>query len=404
MIGWAVSPGLTQYETAVTAMEARAAAIAAARERGEIPSPDAGTIARQGAPPPIFPTIRPTMSDAALAFESEDRWASGSVLGDRRAWLTRAKDWLRHRSKRIAAGAGVAAALAIIWVVTTPADKGWVSITSEPAGAYVKVDGVLSSITPFGGMLPSGPHQIDVQYGNALRTQTVNVAKGRETVLHIELRADATPSTGALEITTEPAAGAGVWVDGTPRGNAPVKVDQLAPGSHDVIVKTARDSVTRKIDVQAGVVSSLIVSLNTAASPASGWLTVASPVRTQIFSGATLLGTTDTPRIMLPAGHYDLSLVNTDLGYRAEHSVQIASGQTSTLSVDIPKGTLFVNVLPWAEVWLDGQKVGDTPIGNLSVAVGRHELVVKNPELGEQRRTIVVSADTPVRVGLDLRK
>jgi lipoyl(octanoyl) transferase len=34
-IGWAVSPGLTQYETAVTAMEARAAAIAAG-EAGEL--------------------------------------------------------------------------------------------------------------------------------------------------------------------------------------------------------------------------------------------------------------------------------------------------------------------------------------------------------------------------------
>jgi hypothetical protein len=71
---------------------------------------------------------------------------------------------------------------------------------------------------------------------------------------------------------------------------------------------------------------------------------------------------------------------------------------------EIPRGTLFVNVLPWAEVWLDGEKIGDTPIGNLSVPVGRHELLVRHPELGQQRRTITVNPGTPVRVGLDLRK
>ena len=295
------------------------------------------------------------------------------------------------------------AAAISVWFVTAPVPMGWISVTSDPTGAYVKVDGVLKSLTPFGSLLPLGEHTIQVEYGPASRTQTINISRGGETVVHLELKTPPANATGGLQISTEAAAGA-VWVDGTARGAAPVTIQNLAPGPHDVVVKTGRSSVARKVDVRPGTVSSLVISMNPVSGAGSGWLTVSSQAPADIFEGDTLIGTTDTPRIMLASGRHDLSLVSRDSGYQSEHTVQIAAGQTSNIRLEIPRGTLFVNVLPWAEVWLDGEKVGDTPIGNLSVPVGRHELLVRHPELGLQRRTITVNPGTPLRVGLDLRK
>jgi hypothetical protein len=117
-----------------------------------------------------------------------------------------------------------------------------------------------------------------------------------------------------------------------------------------------------------------------------------------------LLGTTDTPRILLPAGAHELELVNAGLSYRVSRSVTIAGGQTAAFSITPPPGSLSVNALPWAEVWIDGQRAGETPIGNYSVALGTHELLFRHPEFGEQRKTVTVGAQGPVRVGVDMKK
>ena len=38
------------------------------------------------------------------------------------------------------------------------------------------------------------------------------------------------------------------------------------------------------------------------------------------------------------------------------------------IKIEFPKGTIALNAVPWAEVWVDGEKVGETPIGNLSLS------------------------------------
>jgi PEGA domain len=63
-----------------------------------------------------------------------------------------------------------------------------------------------------------------------------------------------------------------------------------------------------------------------------------------------------------------------------------------------------LNAVPWAEVWVDGEKIGETPIGNLSLSLGPHEVVFRHPELGEQRHAALVTLKTPARLSVDLRK
>jgi|SRR5262245_44191400 len=134
-----------------------------------------------------------------------------------------------------------------------------------------------------------------------------------------------------------------------------------------------------------------------------GWVSMKTPVPMQVFEEGRLVGTTEVDRIMLPVGDHRLEIVSEALGYRSRQEVAIWSGQTSTLRLEMPTGKLAVNALPWAEVWIDGEPLGQTPIGNLTRTIGPHEIVFRHPDLGEKKTTVIVTLKEPARVGVDLR-
>jgi hypothetical protein len=76
----------------------------------------------------------------------------------------------------------------------------------------------------------------------------------------------------------------------------------------------------------------------------------------------------------------------------------------TAVKVEFPKGTIAINAVPWAEVWVDGEKIGETPIGNLSMTIGTHDVVFRHPDLGEQRHKATVTLTAPARLSVDLRK
>jgi serine/threonine-protein kinase len=70
----------------------------------------------------------------------------------------------------------------------------------------------------------------------------------------------------------------------------------------------------------------------------------------------------------------------------------------------MPNGTLNINAVPWAAVWIDGNSFGDTPLGNLSLPAGSHEIVFRHPQLGERREKAMVRADTATRVTVNFER
>jgi hypothetical protein len=106
-------------------------------------------------------------------------------------------------------------------------------------------------------------------------------------------------------------------------------------------------------------------------APVSGWMSVTAPADVQIFENKRLLGTSQSDRLMVSAGKHDIEIVNDLVGYRTTRTVQVAAGKVTPIKVEFPKGTIALNAVPWAEVWVDGEKIGETPIGNLSPARSR---------------------------------
>jgi hypothetical protein len=172
----------------------------------------------------------------------------------------------------------------------------------------------------------------------------------------------------------------------------PARVDPVVP-EHSAVAASASSPRATTADPERAA-SSLTVG---------GWVSMKTPVPMQVFEEGRLVGTTDIERIMLPVGTHRLEIVSEALGYRSRQEVAIRAGQTSTLRLDMPTGALAVNAQPWAEVWVDGDRVGETPIGNLTRTIGPHEIVFRHPELGEKKTTVVVTLKEPARVGVDLR-
>ena len=284
---------------------------------------------------------------------------------------------------------------------------GSLRVESEPAGADVSIDGATRGKTPLTVSLNPGAHQVVVQSGGKTQQVPVTIEAGTSLVHHIAWTTDASaaPSAaGSLRVVTEPASAARVTVDGIDRGTAPLTIVDLAPGDHDVVVRDRSGTRRRSVTVERGVMASLVFSAAAPAGVASGWLSVPTSTPLQIFEGGKLVGSTESDRIMLPVGDHTFEIVSQALGYRATQDVRIMAGQTATVTLRLPQAPMSVNAAPWAQVWIDGQPVGETPIGNVMQTIGPHQLVFRHPQLGERRVTATVTLNEPTRVAVDMRK
>jgi hypothetical protein len=209
------------------------------------------------------------------------------------------------------------------------------------------------------------------------------------------------PTEGRLLVRSDPA-GASVVVDGRRRGTTPLMLEDLPPGSHRVQVGTASASLEQSVTIEAGGTTTLVVPMSGPTS-AAGWISIGAPIALQIFENDRLLGSSLEGPIRLGPGTHRLQLVNGPLGYRSEQAVTIRAGEVERLRPAMPEGVLHVNAQPWANVWIDGEPAGETPLANIRVPLGHHEIRFRHPSFGEQVRQVVVSAHEPARISVSMK-
>jgi PEGA domain-containing protein len=200
---------------------------------------------------------------------------------------------------------------------------------------------------------------------------------------------------GTLTVDSRPG-GATVRVNGTLQGATPLSVT-LPIGNHEIELQNGEARRKLPLTIAGGETVSQIIDLQPVQT---GFVTFRSPLTMRVSEGGRALGVT-SGKLALAAGRHDLELASTTLDYRTRMTVYITPGQTASVSVDVPQGSVSINAIPWANVWLDGRPLGITPLANLKVAIGSHEIVWRHPTLGERKRTVQVTARAPVRVGMD---
>ncbi len=367
------------------------------------------------AAPPAVPELSDILDLSDLA--AEPAVDSGAVVATRAAEpeAPEAPKPARASSRRtkmllavlvlLAAAAGGYKAYLLYGASRAAAQMGTLVVQSSPPGVQVFVDGVERGVTPARLTLAAGAHILELRSSGVPRVIPLTISAGGEVSQYLEFaETAAAPLTGHLSVQSVPP-GARVFVDGTERGVAPLAIPDLAPGEHQVTLQSDFGVVKHVVSVQAGATASLVAPMaaGAPAGPVSGWITVKAPFTIEIHEDGRLIGTTETDRVMLAAGKHHLELVNASLGLRLARTVQVLPGRVTAIPFEPPMGVVHVNATPWAEVWIDGRRAGDTPLGNVSLTVGPHEFVFRHPQLGEKRHAVAVTLGAPVRVSVDMK-
>jgi len=284
---------------------------------------------------------------------------------------------------------------------------GRLAIDTRPGSLEILLDGVHRGTSPLTLSVMPGAHTVIIRNGSAERVVPVTIVAGTDVTQYFEMSAvEPLLASGRLSVVTDPA-GARVFVDGVARGTSPVIVDALQAAEHHVSVTTDRGPMDRTVSVTAGGTASVVFSLSKSsplAGPVGGWLAVEAPFDVEIVEHEDVIGTSGASRIMIAAGRHDVVLANRTVGYRDARTIEVTAGKTTTLKIDPPKVPVSLNARPWADVTLDGASVGQTPIANMLITVGSHEVVFRHPQLAELRQTVVVTANGPNRIAADLTK
>jgi PEGA domain-containing protein len=289
-----------------------------------------------------------------------------------------------------------------------PAATGELTVESTPAGASVLIEGKDRGRTPVSLTLPPGSYEVELRRGMERYVVPARVTAGAMSAQHVVLRAGGAPSRGQLRVTSDPPS-ATVAVDGRLRGRTPMLVTDLPTGQHEVVVTGPAGPVKKRIQVDADTTTLLSVPLARGArapAPAAvgGWVAVRSPVELQVYEGERLLGTTSVDRLMLTTGTHTLRFVNQAAEVNVSRRITIEPGKTARVEVAVPTGILSVNASPWAAVSVDQREVGETPLGNIELPAGSHDVVFRHPDFGERRQRITLRAGVTTRLSVDMRR
>jgi hypothetical protein len=359
---------------------------------GELPPPDAGDT--------VAAPVEAALEDTAALAEPD-------VVAESR--------WRRWQPVALAACAAIAIVEGVLlWWIGGQAgvlasSRATLHIESRPAGLTVFVDGHAHGKTPVTVDLAPGARVVELRGARDSRVLPVHLEAGRVYSHYIEM--PALDVTGAIEIREY--RGARVLVNGQLRGTAPLKIADLPPGAHELVLETRSGRVRQVVDVRAGLTTTYGTTITSgpapsppapAAAPAArpvrggaGIVRVDTPYEMQVFTGGRLLGTTGAP-IDLPAGRHRLEMVSETLGFRTTRDVEVGANGEATVSIELPRGALTLESTPPAEAWVDGTRLGETPIYDAPVAIGPHQVTFKHPDLGEQHHAVVVTATGTARV------
>jgi len=126
------------------------------------------------------------------------------------------------------------------------------------------------------------------------------------------------------------------------------------------------------------------------------------------FENDFLIQTPYDKTLKLPSGSVTLSLINPEFP-PLEHTVKISPNDTSSVRINLFEKVgivSFIDAVPWAEIYLDNEYLGRTPIGKaIYLSPGEHTVVYRHPTLHEKSVDFEISAgDPPLRLRENLTK
>jgi len=208
------------------------------------------------------------------------------------------------------------------------------------------------------------------------------------------------PPIAPSVLLESPQPGIRVTVDGKPVGATPLQLNVTAQMRSIRVEPTDTQAPPPLVTAPARPEPDRTVAEleQAAARQRSGGVTFVAPIALSVLEGDRVLGSTADGTIVASAGSHTLDLVNTALGYRVRQIVAIRAGSIARVNITPPMGRISINAQPWAEVLIDDQPIGQTPLANVQTPIGEHQVTFRHPQFGERRERVTVRADAPARV------
>jgi formylglycine-generating enzyme required for sulfatase activity len=273
---------------------------------------------------------------------------------------------------------------------------GIVTIATEPeVGAEVLVDGVAIGTTPIvDASIKPGVHQLELsapRYLSAAREIDV-VGGGERQQVAVAL----TPDFAVVSLNTDPP-GATVLVDGEEAGVTPGRIEIMS-GEHDIEVRLAGYNAWRgKVFVEPNQPQQLP---DIKLAMADGRLEVASnPPEAAVSVDGEFRGRTPLQLRLSPGRAHRLTLAKP--GYEtATREVSVAADSGRRLEIDLTPqyGEIeIVSTPPNAEVWVDGQRRGTTPV-TLELTAVAHVIEIRQDGFAAARAELTPRPGFPQRL------
>jgi hypothetical protein len=168
------------------------------------------------------------------------------------------------------------------------------------------------------------------------------------------------------------------------RGISPATVDVPA-GSHRVMLEAKEGSVHREVTVAAGETVEVVESIY------AGFLAVFAPFELEITDSGAAIRLDDRNQVLMSPGTHKIRLQNRALEYTEVRDVEVTPGAVTRITIK-PRSTITVTASEAADVWIDGARIGATPLEASPIDPGTHEVVLKRASGADRRFTVKVTA------------
>ncbi len=254
---------------------------------------------------------------------------------------------------------------------------GRVTFESDPAGAEVAIDGIISTTTPSDPVqVPAGSRQVTFSAPRYQPLALVVDVEGmdREQTVSGTLN----PNWAEVTLATEPA-GADIFLDNEPTGAVtPATIEALA-GEHEVRVKLAGHREHRQRILVAAEEKITLPTFRL--QQADGLINVVTrPAGAGVTLNGTFQGESPLELAVRSGSRYRIQVFKA--GYQsAERSLSLNSGEERALNIDLSRqmGDVLVTVdPPEAEIFVNGTRRGSRS-ATLSLPTVAHDLSVRLP-------------------------
>jgi hypothetical protein len=284
------------------------------------------------------------------------------------------------------------------------APAGTLLVTSD-TGGDVYVDGVRKDVAPAMMQLPAGDHVVEVRKdGVPPWRQNVTVPSGQQVKVAATFGAAAGDASMTV-VASEP--DAQIFVDGEAKGSSPAALSSLRAGDHIVEARKPHFKAVQQT-VHLTPAQNAVVQLRLDVLPPDrprATLKVQSTVpNAEVFVDGSSLGRAPIERNDLdPGKHY--IVVHRDGYSDFKREVFLIENQAVALVADLSAtGSIRALSTPeGAEVRVDGELIGKTPISRDRVSVGQHLVEVDLKGFYKHKDTVKIEGGREYLYSADLQ-